>query len=55
VASLHAAFLQFWADRQSGAVTPLIARAQARARGFSYDHTYRVIIEGLFGASRTPE
>ena len=48
VASLHAAFVRFWADRDAGALQPLIARGQARARGFSYDATYQVIVEGLF-------
>lgn len=50
-ASLHAAFLQLWADRQSGAVNDVIAQARERAGGFSYDATYRVILEGLFGAT----
>ena len=47
-ASLHAAFTQFWADRSAGALAPLIASGQERALGFSYDATYRVIVEGLF-------
>jgi glycosyltransferase involved in cell wall biosynthesis len=51
VASLHAAFLQLWSDRQSGAVDKMIARARQRANGFSYDTTYRIILEGLFGDS----
>ena len=48
VTSLHAAFLQFWSDRRSGAVQTMIARARQRAAGFSYDATYRVIMDGLF-------
>ena len=47
-ASLHAAFVQFWADREAGALEPLTARGRERAAGFSYDATYRVIVEGLF-------
>ena len=49
VASLHAAFRRFWSDRASGAVGDLVARARQRAAGFSYDATYRVILDGLFG------
>ena len=54
VNSLHAAFLRLQSDRASGAVDQLIARARQRADSFSYDATYRVIIEGLFpgGAPR---
>lgn len=48
VASLHAAFLRLWSDRRSGAVQNLVIRARQRASSFSYDATYRVIIEGLF-------
>jgi glycosyltransferase involved in cell wall biosynthesis len=48
VASLHAAFLQLWSDRKSGAVQGLVARARQRANGFSYDATYQVIVKGLF-------
>jgi hypothetical protein len=29
----------------------VVARARARAEGFSYDRTYAVIVEGLFGGS----
>nr|WP_321986243.1 glycosyltransferase [uncultured Lichenicoccus sp.] len=49
VASLHAAWLALRADRASGAVATMTARAGARAGGFSYDSTYEVIVEGLFG------
>jgi glycosyltransferase involved in cell wall biosynthesis len=48
VASLHGAYRHLWSDRQSGAVNRVIARARQRAAGFSYDTTYRVILEGLF-------
>jgi glycosyltransferase involved in cell wall biosynthesis len=51
VSSLHAAYRVFWSDRASGAVEQMIARARHRAAGFSYDKTYRIIIDGLF---RTP-
>jgi hypothetical protein len=30
-------------------VEGVVARARARAAGFSYDRTYATIIEGLFG------
>jgi glycosyltransferase involved in cell wall biosynthesis len=49
VTSLHAAYRALCADRASRAVEIVIARAQARAEGFSYDKTYAVIVEGLFG------
>ncbi len=49
VASLDAAFRALWSDRASGAVEGVVARARARAAGFSYDRTYAIIIEGLFG------
>lgn len=49
VASLHAAYLTLQADRASGEVAQMIARARRRAAGFSYDDTYKVILEGLFG------
>ncbi len=49
VASLHAAFGRLWSERASGTVAGRVARARQRADGFSYDTTYRVIIEGLFG------
>jgi glycosyltransferase involved in cell wall biosynthesis len=49
VASLHAAYLALWSDRASGAVGDIIARARQRADGFSYDLTYKIIVEGLFG------
>ena len=53
VASLDRAYRQFWSDRASGAVAGVVARARERAGAFSYDATYRVILEGLFGpASR---
>jgi glycosyltransferase involved in cell wall biosynthesis len=48
VESLHAAFLRLWADRASGAVAQVVAGARQRAGTFSYDATYRVIVEGLF-------
>ena len=48
IASLQAAYLRFWSDRDAGALQPLIARGQERARRFSYDATYRVIVQGLF-------
>ena len=51
VASLHSAFLSLWTDRGSGAVQHRVARARQRANAFSYDATYRVIIEGLFPRS----
>ncbi len=53
VSSLHAAFLQLWSDRKSGAVDQLIYRARQRASGFSYDTTYRIILEGLFGENQS--
>jgi glycosyltransferase involved in cell wall biosynthesis len=49
VASLHAAYNALWSDRASGTVAAVIARARQRAEGFSYDRTYEVIVEGLFG------
>ena len=49
VASLHAAYRALWADRASGAVESVVARARARAERFSYDRTYEIIVEGLFG------
>ena len=48
VASLHAAFVRLWSDRRSGAVEQLVARGRQRAAGFSYDATYRIIVDGLF-------
>jgi glycosyltransferase involved in cell wall biosynthesis len=48
VESLHAAFLCLWADRRSGAVEQVVAAARLRASEFSYDSTYRAIIDGLF-------
>jgi glycosyltransferase involved in cell wall biosynthesis len=51
VASLDAAFRALWSDRASGAVEGVVARARARAAGFSYDRTYATIIEGLFKGS----
>lgn len=48
VESLHAAFLRFWADRNSGAIKHLLASARQRASRFSYDLTYQAIIDGLF-------
>jgi glycosyltransferase involved in cell wall biosynthesis len=47
--SLHAAYLALRSDRASGMVGDVIARAQQRAEGFSYDKTYEIIVEGLFG------
>jgi glycosyltransferase involved in cell wall biosynthesis len=47
--SLHAAYQALRSDRASGAVETVVARAQMRAGSFSYDRTYEVIIEGLFG------
>jgi glycosyltransferase involved in cell wall biosynthesis len=55
VSSLHAAFRRLWADRASGALQALTERAKQRANGFSYDHTYRVIIEGLFPGTSPPD
>jgi glycosyltransferase involved in cell wall biosynthesis len=52
VASLHAAYLALRSDRASGAVSDVIARARHRAAGFSYDRTYGIIMEGLFGPHR---
>ncbi len=49
VASLHAAFTQLWSDRGSGAVAERVARARQRAAGFTYDKTYAIILDGLFG------
>ena len=51
VTSLHSAFNQFWSERASGNAGGLIARARERAACFSYDATYRVIIDGLFGVT----
>jgi glycosyltransferase involved in cell wall biosynthesis len=51
VASLHAAYRALRSDRESGAVESVVARARARAEGFSYDRTYEIILEGLFGRS----
>jgi glycosyltransferase involved in cell wall biosynthesis len=48
VDSLHSAFVRFWADKQSGRVAELVRRGKQRASAFSYDTTYRIIIEGLF-------
>ena len=49
VASLHAAYSRLMGDRASGAVDGVVARAKARAAGFSYEATYRVIRDGLLG------
>ena len=49
VESLHGAYRALWSDRASGAVAGVVARARARAGEFSYDRTYEVILEGLFG------
>jgi len=46
--SLHAAYLRLRADRASGAVDGLVARARRRASAFTYDATYRVVLDGLF-------
>ena len=48
VASLHDAFNRFWADRTTGAVAEVTARARTRAGWFGYDAAYKAIIEGLF-------
>jgi len=48
VESLHQAFLNLQADRASGALTELVARGRQRAQSFSYDETYRVVLDGLF-------
>ncbi len=48
-ASLHAAYRALCADRASGTVASVVGRARVRADGFSYDRTYAVIVEGLFG------
>src|SRR6185437_3451736 len=50
VTSLHSAYRDFWADRACGAVEQVIARAQCRAAEFSYDKTYQIILDGLFGS-----
>ena len=49
VASLHMSYRALCADRASGAVADVIARARRRAQDFSYDNTYEIIVEGLFG------
>jgi glycosyltransferase involved in cell wall biosynthesis len=49
VASLHAAYNALKLDRASGSVATIIARARQRAEGFSYDTTYNIVVEGLFG------
>jgi glycosyltransferase involved in cell wall biosynthesis len=49
VTSLHAAYHALKSDRASGAVEAIIARARQRAEGFSYDTTYKIVVEGLFG------
>ena len=49
VASLHTAYRALCADRASGAVAAVIDRARDRAQSFSYDKTYEIIVEGLFG------
>lgn len=48
VESLHRAFLSLQADHASGAVLALVTRGQRRAQSFSYDATYRVVLDGLF-------
>ena len=50
VASIHAAYRALCADRETGVVSDVVARARARAAGFSYDKTYEIIVEGLFGS-----
>ena len=51
-ASLNAAFLRLWSDRERGAVKQRVALARLRAATFSYDATYRAILEGLYPGSR---
>jgi glycosyltransferase involved in cell wall biosynthesis len=48
VDSLHAAFGRLRTDRATGALGDVVARARERASLFSYDATYRVIVNGLF-------
>jgi glycosyltransferase involved in cell wall biosynthesis len=50
VASIHTAYRALCADRETGVVSDVVARARARAAGFSYDKTYEIIVEGLFGS-----
>ena len=45
--SLADALLRFEGDLSQGAVQDMKARAQQRAKLFSYDHTYQVVVEGL--------
>ncbi len=49
VTSLHTAYRALCADRASGTVAAVIDRARDRAQSFSYDNTYEIIVEGLFG------
>ena len=50
VTSLHAAYCSLQSDRKTGRIEQLRARARHRAGSFSYDETYRVILDGLFGS-----
>ena len=47
--SLHAAYHALRSDRALGRVEDVLTRARQRAEGFSYDRTYEIIVEGLFG------
>ena len=49
VTSLHTAYRALCADRAFGTVAAVIDRARDRAQSFSYDNTYEIIVEGLFG------
>ncbi len=51
VVSLRAAYHALRSDRTSGRVGNINARARQRAEGFSYDKTYEIILQGLFGRS----
>ena len=48
--SLHAAYHALRSDRALGRVEDVLTRARQRAEGFSYDRTYEIIVEGLFGS-----
>jgi len=52
VDSLHDAFGRLWADRASGAVDAIVARARLRATRFDYDAAYEAVIDGLFPGRR---
>lgn len=48
VGSLHSAYLSFQSDRKNEKIQGIIARAHQRASEFSYDKTYKIILDGLF-------